>query len=46
MLKDGTAYQDLGPGHFDHRAKVAQTRRLVARLQDLGYTVEIKPVAA
>jgi transposase len=46
MLKDAILYQDLGPGYFDRRAKVAQTRRLVARLQNLGYAVEIKPVAA
>jgi transposase len=46
MLKDGTAYHDLGHDHFDRRAKHAQTRRLVARLQHLGYAVEIKPLAA
>jgi transposase len=41
MLKAGTPYQDLGPDHFDRRAKVAQARRLVARLQGPGYSVEI-----
>jgi transposase len=46
MLKDGTAYHDLGHDHFDRRAKHAQTRRLIARLQHLGYAVEIKPLAA
>jgi len=46
MLKDGTAYHDLGHDHFERRAKHAQTRRLVARLQHLGYAVEIKPLAA
>ncbi|HET6521558.1 MAG TPA: IS110 family transposase, partial [Geminicoccaceae bacterium] len=46
LLKDGTAYHDLGHDHFDRRAKAAQTRRLVARLQHLGYAVEIKPLAA
>ena len=46
MLKDGTDYHDLGHDHFERRAKHAQTRRLVARLQHLGYAVEIKPLAA
>jgi len=45
MLKDGTLYQDLGPDHFDRRAKSAQTNRLVARLQNLGYAVQITPLA-
>jgi transposase len=46
MLKDGTCYQDLGADHFDRRAKAAQTNRLVARLQNLGYAVQITPMAA
>ena len=45
MLKDGTAYQDLGPDHFDRRSKEAHARRLVRRLADLGYVVELTPVA-
>ena len=28
---DGTLYHDLGPDHFDHRAKAVNTRRLVLR---------------
>jgi transposase len=46
MLRNGALYQDLGPGHFDRRAKTAQTNRLVARLRNLGYAVQITPVAA
>jgi transposase len=46
MLKDGTMYQDLGRDHFDRRTKDQQTQRLVKRLADLGYAVEIKPLAA
>ena len=46
MLKDGTAYQDLGPAHFERRSKQTQAQRLVRRLADLGYAVEIIPVAA
>ena len=36
MLADGILYHDLGPDHFDRRAKATQTRRLVARLRNLG----------
>lgn len=36
MLKNGTCYQDLGPDHFDRCAKTTKTKRLVARLQNLG----------
>ncbi|MBV8121041.1 MAG: IS110 family transposase [Alphaproteobacteria bacterium] len=46
MLTSGELYHDLGPDHFDHRAKAAQTQRLVARLQNLGYAVQIAPLAA
>jgi transposase len=46
MLTDGTLYQDLGADHFDRRAKAAQTKRLVNRLQSLGYHVQITPAAA
>src|SRR3954463_6445167 len=44
MLKHGTAYADLGPDHFDRRAKEVQARRLVRRLADLGYAVELAPL--
>ena len=46
MLISGELYHDLGPDHFDRRTKTAQTRRLVMRLQHLGYAVQITPVAA
>ena len=46
MLRNGALYQDLGAGHFDRRAKTAQTNRLIARLRSLGYAVQITPVAA
>jgi transposase len=44
MLKDGTMYQDLGTDHFDSRAKERQKNRLVRRLADLGYAVELAPL--
>jgi len=46
MLKDGTLYADLGADHFDRRAKAVQTKRLVNRLRNLGYAVQITPLAA
>jgi transposase len=46
MMKDGTLYQDLGPNHFDNRAKGKHVLQLVNRLQNLGFTVQITPVAA
>ena len=46
MLKDGTMYQDLGCNHFDRRSTDKQKQRLVKRLAELGYAVEIKPLAA
>jgi len=46
MLKDGTLYQDLGAAHFDNRAKGKHVLRLVNRLQNLGFDVQITPIAA
>jgi transposase len=46
MLKDGTMYQDLGYNHFDRHAKERQKNRLVKRLADLGYAVQLAPVPA
>jgi transposase len=46
MLKNGTMYQDLGPDHFDRHSVDKQKHRLVKRLADLGYAVELKPITA
>ena len=46
MIATGTFYQDLGADHFERRTKPTQIKRLVAKLQSLGYEVEIKPLAA
>ena len=46
MLLDGELYHDLGPEHFDRRAKPTHIKRLVTRLQNLGYAVQITPLAA
>jgi transposase len=46
MIANGTFYQDLGADHFERRAKPTQMKRLVAKLQSLGYEVQVKPLAA
>jgi transposase len=46
MLKNGTLYEDLGPDHFDKRAKGKQVDRLINRLRNLGFAVQITPVEA
>jgi transposase len=46
MLITGELYHDLGPDHFDRRAKTAQTSRLVTRLQNLGYAVQLTALPA
>ncbi|MBI2161125.1 MAG: IS110 family transposase [Candidatus Rokubacteria bacterium] len=42
MLRDGTDYRDLGADHFDRREKAKLARRLITRLHDLGFTVEVR----
>lgn len=43
MLRDGTEYHDLGAGFFDHQDTTKTIRRLIKRLNDLGYTVPLQP---
>jgi transposase len=46
MIRDGAPYRDLGPSHFQQRDRSSTTRRLVSRLQQLGYDVKITDAAA
>jgi hypothetical protein len=46
MLRDGSAYRDLGSGHFDKHDRAKVARRFVARLTQLGYHVQISEAAA
>jgi len=46
MLKYGTLYEDLGPDYFDKRGKGKHVHRLINRLQNLGFAVQITPVEA
>ena len=41
MLRDGTAYRDLGGDYFDQQDRSKTIQRLVRRLHDLGCAVEV-----
>lgn len=43
MITKQKDYQDLGNTYFDERNKEAIKRRMVKRLEQLGYNVELKP---
>src|SRR3954465_691623 len=43
LLQRGTDYQDLGPWYFEQRDRDAEQRRLVHRLERLGYKVSLTP---
>jgi len=45
ILKDGTEHHDLGAGYFDRRPVKVKANQLVARLNKLGFTVQLKPTA-
>jgi transposase len=45
VLVEGTVYRDLGANYFDERERQAVERRLVHRLEALGYTVSLQPAA-
>lgn len=45
MLRDGVAYQDLGPDYLDRIDKAKAINRLVRRLNHLGCEVDVKHAA-
>ncbi|MBO0778068.1 MAG: IS110 family transposase, partial [Ktedonobacteraceae bacterium] len=45
ILRDRSTYQDLGGNYFDERDRQMVQKRLVRRLERLGYQVEIQPLA-
>lgn len=45
MLSTNRSYRDLGADHFDRRDKHKAAQRLLKRLGDMGYAVEIKAAA-
>ena len=46
LLTRPADYQDLGAQYFDQRERQTVERRLIRRLQALGYKVSLEPVAA
>ena len=46
MLKNGTMYEDLGYNHFHTHAKDRQKNRLIKRLADMGYAVQLTALPA
>jgi len=45
VIRDGRPYTDLGADYFHRRDRSKMARRFVARLQHLGYAVQIREVA-
>lgn len=46
MLRDGVGYRDLGSQYFEHLDRGRIKHRLVRRLENLGYRVQLQEVAA
>jgi transposase len=46
ILRDGREYRELGDHYFQHFDRTKATQRLVKRLRDLGYQVQLEEVAA
>jgi transposase len=44
LLTTGEDYRDLGTNYFDERDRAAVERRTVARLEALGYRVQLEPI--
>ena len=44
IVEEGSIYRELGASHHDQQNKPKVTRRLVERLQKLGYYVTLQPV--
>jgi len=46
LIAQGTTYLELGGTYFDQRRKDSVARRMVKRLEGLGYAVTLTPKAA
>jgi transposase len=42
LIKDGTTYEELGHNYFDHVNRERTCRRLVQRLETLGFEVDVR----
>jgi transposase len=45
LLRDQSTYQDLGGTYFDERDRQGVQKRLVKRLERMGYQVDLQPIA-
>jgi transposase len=45
LLRDGTTYEELGGNYFDQHDRQQVERRLIRRLERLGYKVTLEPTA-
>ncbi len=45
LLERGNTYEELGGRYFDERDRQGMERRLVSRLEGMGYTVTLQPAA-
>lgn len=45
MLRDDVPFHDLGPDHFDRVDKSVKVRRLMHKIRELGFEVELKQCA-
>jgi hypothetical protein len=45
MLALGTDYHDLGLAHFDRTDRQQTARRLIRKLTDLGFQVDLRDAA-
>jgi transposase len=45
ILRDGVAYRELGPDYLDRRDPRSIARRLVKRIEALGFSVDLRPAA-
>lgn len=43
MIRDGSYYRENGPDYFDRLHPERTRKRLLARLQALGFDVQLKP---
>ncbi len=46
MIRDGTAYVDLGANYYDQRNAEMVQKRLIKRLENLGLKVTVEPLPA
>jgi len=44
MLRNGTEWRELGAAYFDRADAKKTATRLIRRLQQIGYAVQVTPV--